>query len=69
MSEIIIPDNVTAVFGGLSPGTNKISITIGENVKLDLDEDNPFDMSFYNYYTRSRKGTYKFSGDTWTLEN
>jgi hypothetical protein len=72
LTSIIIPDNVTAVFGELSPGTNKITnITIGENVEFELHEDNPFDMSFYSFYTEngSKKGTYKFDNDKWTYEN
>jgi hypothetical protein len=72
LTSIVIPDNVAVVYGELSPGTNKItSITIGENVELNLDEDNPFDMAFYNFYTEngSRKGTYKFSDNKWIVEN
>ncbi|MDR1353822.1 MAG: leucine-rich repeat domain-containing protein [Treponema sp.] len=70
LTSIIIPDNIVAVFGELSPRKNTItSVTIGENVELHLNEDNPFDMSFYNFYTEngSRKGTYKFSNDKWTI--
>jgi hypothetical protein len=72
LTSIVIPDNIVAVYGELSPGTNEITrITLGENVRLDLKEDNPFDMSFYNFYTEngSRKGTYTFGDDAWTLEN
>jgi hypothetical protein len=72
LTSIIIPDNIVAVFGELSPRKNKITnVTIGADVELDLNENNPFDMSFYNFYTEngSRKGTYKFSDDTWTVED
>jgi hypothetical protein len=71
LTAIVFPDNISAIGGELSPGRNKITtVTLGENVKLDLNEENPFDLSFDTCYTANgkKKGTYKFANGEWVLE-
>jgi hypothetical protein len=71
LTSVVVPDTITAIGGALSPGTNKITtLTLGGNVELDLDEDNPFDLSFYNCYTANgkKKGTYQFNNGEWVFE-
>jgi hypothetical protein len=67
LSAIVFPDTLAAILGSLSPRGNKVTtVTLGENVDLDLSE-NPSDVSFYDCYTANgrKKGTYQFTNGEW----
>jgi hypothetical protein len=72
LTAIVVPDNITLIGGALSPrGNNITTLALGENVELDLNKEDPFDLSFGAYYTANgkKKGTYTFNGGQWSFQN
>ncbi|MDR1905230.1 MAG: leucine-rich repeat domain-containing protein [Treponema sp.] len=68
LTSLVVPDSVTDIRGGFWQGGNKITtVTIGENVNFEFDND-PIDALFYDCYTGNgrQKGTYVFDGGKWT---